>query len=70
MHRDRCCRCYSKVINNARWRCLKLAQAYCVKCKAKKEIVNPKEKVAKNGRPMLQGTCPDCGGKLSLFIKK
>lgn len=45
-------------------------KAYCVKCRDKKEIVDPKETVAKNGRPMMQGTCPDCGGKLSLFIKK
>lgn len=45
-------------------------EAYCVKCKAKKEIQNPVETVAKNGRPMLKGTCPVCGGKLNLFIKK
>lgn len=57
-------------IENRMMEVFKLAQAYCVKCKEKKEMVDPVEKVAKNGRPMLQGTCPDCGGKLSLFIKK
>ncbi len=47
-----------------------MPKAYCVKCRDKKEMVEPAEKVAKNGRPMLQGTCPDCKSKLSLFIKK
>jgi hypothetical protein len=47
-----------------------VAEAYCVKCKTKKEIQNPVEVTSKNGRPMLKGTCPSCGGKLNLFIKK
>ncbi|MDR3052415.1 MAG: DUF5679 domain-containing protein [Coriobacteriales bacterium] len=47
-----------------------MAQAYCVKCKEKKEIQNEKEEVTANGRPILKGTCPVCGGKLNLFIKK
>jgi hypothetical protein len=36
-------------------------EGYCMKCKAKKEIQNPKQVTAKNGRPMTKGTCPDCG---------
>lgn len=40
--------------------------AYCVKCKAKKEMVNPQEGVTKNGRIITKGTCPDCGTKMSL----
>lgn len=35
--------------------------AYCVKCKAKKEMVSPEEVTMKNGRNALKGKCPDCG---------
>ena len=38
-----------------------MAEAYCVKCKAKKEMKDAKETTMKNGRPMLKGICPDCG---------
>lgn len=41
--------------------------AYCVKCKAKKEMVDPQEGVTKNGRVITKGTCPDCGTKMSLI---
>ena len=40
---------------------------YCVKCKDKKEMVNPTEGVTKNGRVITKGTCPDCGTKMSLI---
>lgn len=39
-------------------------EAYCVKCKAKKEMNDPKEIKMKNGRPATTGTCPDCGTKM------
>lgn len=42
-------------------------QGYCVKCKDKKEMVNPEQGVAKNGRIITKGTCPDCGSKMSLI---
>ena len=35
--------------------------AYCVKCKAKKNISDPKETTMKNGRKAMKGKCPDCG---------
>ncbi len=38
-----------------------MAEGYCVKCKAKKEIANAVEEVMKNGRKAIKGTCPDCG---------
>jgi hypothetical protein len=41
-----------------------MSEAYCVKCKAKKEIAKPTEVTMKNGRPAVQGVCPDCGTKL------
>jgi hypothetical protein len=36
-------------------------EAYCVKCKAKKEMKDPVESTTKNGKPITKGTCPDCG---------
>ncbi len=39
-------------------------EAYCVKCKAKKEMKNPEEVKLKNGRPATKGICPDCGTKM------
>jgi hypothetical protein len=38
-----------------------MAEGYCVKCKAKKEIVNAVEEVMKNGRKAIKGKCPTCG---------
>ncbi len=39
-------------------------EAYCVKCRAKKEISNPQGITMKNGKPATQGTCPTCGTKV------
>ncbi len=38
-----------------------MSDAYCVKCKAKREIANPVQVTMKNGRPALKGVCPTCG---------
>lgn len=38
-----------------------MAEGYCVKCKAKKEIDNGVEEVMKNGRKAIKGKCPTCG---------
>ncbi len=38
-----------------------MVQAYCVKCRAKTDIKDPKETTLKNGRPAVKGTCPKCG---------
>ena len=38
-----------------------MAEGYCVKCKAKKEIANGVEEVMKNGRRAVKGKCPTCG---------
>jgi len=39
-------------------------QAYCLKCRAKREMRNPQKVTLKNGRPAPQGTCPVCGTKM------
>jgi len=44
--------------------------AYCMKCRAKREIKNPKSIVMKNGRPATQGECPVCGTKVYRIGKK
>ena len=41
-----------------------MAQAYCVKDKMKVEVQNPQQITMKNGRPAIQGVCPDCGTKI------
>jgi uncharacterized Zn finger protein (UPF0148 family) len=38
-----------------------MPEGYCVKCKAKKEIVNAVEETMKNGRKAIKGKCPSCG---------
>ncbi len=43
---------------------VKAMQAYCVKCKAKREMKDAKAIVMKNGRPATQGVCPTCGTKM------
>ena len=43
---------------------VKMVQAYCVKCRAKKELKDPKSITMKNGKPATQGTCPTCGTKM------
>jgi len=42
--------------------------AYCVKCKAKREIKNGTMKHTKNGRPMICGACPSCKTKICRFM--
>ena len=39
-------------------------QAYCMKCRAKKEMKNPWDITMKNGKPASQGVCPSCGTKM------
>jgi hypothetical protein len=38
-----------------------MVEGYCVKCKAKKEIINAVEETMKNGRKAIKGKCPTCG---------
>jgi hypothetical protein len=43
-------------------------EAYCVKCKIKREIKNAHEEKMDNGRRALKGECPVCGTKLTRFL--
>lgn len=40
------------------------AEAYCVKCKQKREIKDAVQITMKNGRPATEGKCPVCGTKM------
>ena len=37
-------------------------QAYCLKCRAHREIQDPQSVTLKNGRPATRGKCSVCGG--------
>lgn len=39
-------------------------EAYCFKCRAKREISSPQAVTLKNGRPATQGKCPVCDTKV------
>jgi hypothetical protein len=45
-----------------------MAEGYCVKCKAKKEIVDAVEELMKNGRKAIKGKCPTCGTVMSKLL--
>ena len=44
-------------------------EAYCVKCKDKREMNDVSETTTKNGRKMAKGVCPTCGTKMNKFLK-
>ena len=39
-------------------------QAYCMKCRTKREMKNARAITMKNGKPATQGVCPVCGTKM------
>ena len=39
-------------------------QGYCMKCREKVDIKNPKMVTLKNGRPATKGVCPKCGTRV------
>jgi len=41
-----------------------MTMAYCVKCKAQREVKNPQNTTMKNGKKAVTGSCPVCGTKL------
>jgi hypothetical protein len=44
-------------------------EAYCVKCRDKRLIGDPKRLMLANGRPAYQGSCPVCGTKVTRIIR-
>jgi hypothetical protein len=41
-----------------------MVEAYCFKCRVKREIKNPEKVTLKNNRPATKGVCPVCGTKV------
>lgn len=41
-----------------------LVEAYCLKCREKREMSNPTPITMKNGKPATEGKCPTCGTKM------
>jgi len=37
-----------------------MTTGYCMKCRTKRVMKNPKSITMKNGRPATKGTCPTC----------
>ena len=56
--------CRANLISKHAGKRLLATQAYCVKCKAKREMNGEKAVTMKNGRNALTGTCSVCGTKM------
>lgn len=41
---------------------------FCVKCRKKVELKDPKEVTLKNGRKAIKGKCPICGTTVYVFV--
>ena len=41
-----------------------LLEAYCLKCREKREMKEPKPITMKNGKPATEGTCPTCSTRM------
>ena len=39
-------------------------QAYCLKCRTKREMQNAEQVTMKNGKPATKGNCPVCQTKM------
>ncbi len=39
-------------------------EAYCLKCREKREMNNPNPITMKNGKPATEGICPVCGTRM------
>jgi hypothetical protein len=42
--------------------------AYCVKCKASRKMVDAQVVSTKNGKPAAKGKCPVCGTTMMKFL--
>ena len=44
-----------------------MSTGYCVKCKEKVEMKDPKKTKTSKGKPMMKGSCPNCGTTVCTF---
>lgn len=45
-----------------------MSEAFCVKCKTKREMKDAERVTMKNGRPALRGKCSVCGTTMNLIL--
>ncbi len=45
-----------------------MVKGFCVKCRKKVDIKNPREVTLKNGRKAIKGKCPICGTTVYVFV--
>lgn len=43
-------------------------EAYCVKCKSKREMKGAREETTEKGRRMMRGKCPTCDTNMTKFL--
>ena len=43
-------------------------QAYCVKCRAMRDISDAQDVIMKNGRPAIRGKCGTCGTTIQRIV--
>ena len=44
-------------------------QAYCVKCREKRDMTNARDEMTKNGKPIIKGSCTVCNTGLNIIGK-
>lgn len=44
-------------------------EGYCVKCRAKQEMKDPRKEQMKNGKWCYKGSCPTCGTTMVKICK-
>lgn len=47
-----------------------IMEAYCVVCKAKRQMKNAKKVTTKNNRSAMKGQCSTCGTTMMKFVAK
>ena len=45
-------------------------EAYCFKCRSKREIAAPQRVTLKNGNPAVTGKCPECSCKMFRMVAR
>ena len=45
-----------------------MTEAYCIKCKTKREMKEPQRMTLKNGKPALRGQCAVCSTTMNLIL--
>jgi len=47
-----------------------MREAYCMRCRTKRVMKDPRQITTQSGRRALSGTCPECGTRMFVFIKR